>query len=485
MGNLASKLTTGSTYISLDKLLQRLNFVLWYIRLSIPYRISLWGLYLFLRKIYVIIRSFWWLLNGVTYTRWTNLDEKNYGQSAHVQNIIWRYKIDPVLEASDEYNFVTTHNSFQHPEYVLRDNVTLYYITGTEAFFVETDPEVDVTRSDTSCFMRIAQFDHAKRLISLPIASFHKLGRFLGRPKAKIIFVNNTTRCGSTLLVQMFEKTGKCRSMSEPDALNAISYLSRRLPKTTVLQLLETVVRVLCKPYNGRRYESYLMKTTAPGIYATPLMEEQFPDASMLFVYRNGINVGDSLSRASIQMPLLRAGYLFCTYAAYFITLQAKFADYFVNFPDHPLRQTPSMYACYIFTWSQIVYRYLNFREMGYRIDGVKYEHLVGNPRENMEIILTHCGLPVEWAEPAMAALASDSQRNSPLSMKNLSELQSFSDTFNFDLHKAQVDLMCEWSGISYDAPNDYVAEGTMTVAGTNNSMQTNGHSVHEKASNV
>ncbi|ELT94410.1 hypothetical protein CAPTEDRAFT_197505 [Capitella teleta] len=463
MGGLLSKVVRGVKSAP-GRSLEALRYLIWYIKLTAPYKMSTWGLYLAIRLLYIVVRSFWWLLRGVTYRRWCNERPQNYATSAHVQNIIGRYKMDPVLEFSAEYNFITSHHSFQHPEYILRDCVTLYQITESNAIFVETPPDLDVTLSDVASFMRVAQFQHAKRLIYMPIESFHKIGQQLGRPKANITFVNNTTRCGSTVLLQMFEKTGHCRSMSEPDALNCIGYLARRVSKIQVRRLLESVVRILCKPYKERKYESYVLKTTAPGIYFTDLMNELFPDSKVLFMYRNGVKVGDSLSKASVQMPILRMGYIIFVILPFFLEQQAKFAEYFCNFPDHPRKQLPSVYGCCVFTWGMVLYRYLEWRQKGFDIVGVKYEHLIANPKRNMEIILEHCGLPTLWAEASLDALVSDSQRNSPLSMKHLKALEGSVETFDINKNKIVVDLISAWCGLDYDAPKDYVAEGTITV---------------------
>ena len=148
-----------------------LRYALWWVKLSAPYRCTVWVVYLVLRQAYVVLRSFWWLLRGVAFRRWRNQRPHNFDRSAHVQNVVFRYKMDPVLEFSAEYNFVTTHHSFVHPDYVLRDTVTLYQVTPSEALFVETGSDVDVTLSDVSSFMRVGQFSHARKLIIMPITS--------------------------------------------------------------------------------------------------------------------------------------------------------------------------------------------------------------------------------------------------------------------------------------------------------------------------
>ena len=148
-----------------------------------------------------------------------------------MQTVCFRYKLDMVLGPSCPSNFITTHHSFENPRYVLKKNVTLYYVTRTQAVFVETDPKIDAPHSDNGAFIRVAQFLNARRIITMPIASFHRLADSVGDPRGRIIFLSSTSRCGSTLLSQVFEETDRVLSFSEPDALNAIGLYEGRMPQ--------------------------------------------------------------------------------------------------------------------------------------------------------------------------------------------------------------------------------------------------------------
>ena len=62
------------------------------------------------------------------------------------------------MEPSSALNFLTVHCGFVSPSYVLQDNVTLYYVTKSEAVFVESKEGVDVHHSENGSFMRTGQF---------------------------------------------------------------------------------------------------------------------------------------------------------------------------------------------------------------------------------------------------------------------------------------------------------------------------------------
>jgi len=58
-------------------------------------------------------------------------------------------------------------------------------------------------RSEYNSFIRFAQCDFCRRLIVVPLTTFHRLAELIGDPKGELIFVTNTARCGSTLLTQV------------------------------------------------------------------------------------------------------------------------------------------------------------------------------------------------------------------------------------------------------------------------------------------
>ena len=45
---------------------------------------------------------------------------------------------------------------------------------------------------------------YCRRLIVVPLSTFHRLAELIGDPKGELIFLFHTARCGSTLLTQVF-----------------------------------------------------------------------------------------------------------------------------------------------------------------------------------------------------------------------------------------------------------------------------------------
>lgn len=151
----------------------------------------------------LLIKSILWWITGKYVTINANYKEGSYKETVQVLSIWARHKLGLIEQASGPDNFITVHSSFEDPEYVLKDNISLYYINKNEAVFVETDTGFHVTDSNKASFVKVAQFKYAKKLIIVPMHIFHKLGEQVGKTGAKIIFLHMTTRCGSTLLTQV------------------------------------------------------------------------------------------------------------------------------------------------------------------------------------------------------------------------------------------------------------------------------------------
>ena len=89
-------------------------------------------------------------------------------------------------------------------------------------------------RADYGPFIRWAQLKFCRRLIVVPLSTFHRLAEQIGDPEGELIFLFNTARCGSTLLTQVLflrnmetpqHSLANCDSCPTPAKTGAIEYL--------------------------------------------------------------------------------------------------------------------------------------------------------------------------------------------------------------------------------------------------------------------
>ena len=266
-------------------------------------KVFLYLLYCAFRVLYHCIQSFNWWIYGTSYKLKTN--RRNYNLSAQVCDVMWKYKLDKLEQPPSRLEFVYTHQKFVDPEYVLQDHVTLYYVTSSEAIFVETDPGIDVTKSSTNCFLRAAQYEHAKRLIILPMSSFQALAAEVGDPVAKVIILTNTGRCGSTLVTQIFENTGRCVCLSEPPFFNFPVEYGDTLSQKEVDGIMLRCLRLQCKPRKDKDIDAFLLKTKGQHTQFAQMYARIYKHCKLLYMYRNGLKTTESFFRVSqtLEMP--------------------------------------------------------------------------------------------------------------------------------------------------------------------------------------
>ena len=220
-------------------------------KMEIVYQLLLALLFILFRWLFGFVQGLLWMVTGINAARRRRNRPDAYANSAHVMTIWWRHKLSCVVLPNSLMDFITVHERFDQPDVVLEDNVTLYAITSSQAVFVETEKEVDAANSEFSSFMKIAQFVYAKKVIVLPIPVFHHLADQLGDPRGKLVFVGNTGRCGSTLLCQIYEETGRCVAFAEPDVINTLSQKHETMEPDLFRRLAISTVRMLCKLERG------------------------------------------------------------------------------------------------------------------------------------------------------------------------------------------------------------------------------------------
>ena len=312
-------------------------------------------------------------------------------------------------------DFVCSHERFVDPEYVRRDNVSLFFLQEDVAVFAETDPGIQTWRLKYGAFVREATEQYARRLISMPIGSLIKLGEKIGEPKEKICFLFNTARCGSTLLSQMLEHTDQCVAISEPDGLNFLAKKYRDNPVSKDMEALtRNFINVLCKPVDHPKCnKAYFVKLTAPAVVALPYFYKLYPNASYLFMYRNVVNVAKSIYRITQVMPVLLATlYGGCISEG---LVERFFEEMGISGKDYKMRYK-DLLSMGTSSWCISTRQYLDLRQQVENIRCLRYEDLIADPVYAMTDILRYCELPEELAESAVDALKQDSQKKSVLS---------------------------------------------------------------------
>jgi hypothetical protein len=302
-------------------------------------------------------------------------------------------------------NFVLHEAGTVPVETVLGPYVDLYCLDDRNgcALFAELPDGVDPAGTP---FFYLTQYQEAKRLIAVPYETLHALADDLPDPDLTIVY--STGRCGSTLLSRALAELDGVRSVSEPDALNDIVMLRHWEPDRAYDRLFRSCVRML-----GRNARTLAIKPRGGAIYLAGLIQEVFPAAHNLFLYRHAERWMDSMHAGfTPSMPGKRALPTFLRYLHATAPLLAPFAE------RHGRR--PSLAEGYALTWLSVMDGY---GRAGVPILPVRYEDLLADPRRTLTELLTWCSLPIDDLDALLATFATDSQAGTRLSRANRPEI--------------------------------------------------------------
>lgn len=378
-------------------------------------------LYKVTRSVVVTFQKFTWAVTGVERIRKDAGRGLQFKQSAHVQSVFWRRKLFGMTMA-DPSDFITTHKCFKHPNYVLKPHISLYCITKREAIFVEVKEGTNIygTPENTSSLFQ-EQFAHAQCLISIPLASFHKIASDLGAPKVPILWISSTGRFGSTLLARVFAQLPGMMVLSEPDVITSLAYLKKtmKINKGEYEQLLPSSIRLLCKPDDRA---GMICVKTRPS--CTGQMEDvckNFPQIYQMYVYRNSLKtVTSSLSLFAVEPFAIMARYIIDN--RILSTVMPCFRSFiYFNFcyvldHDPPAALPPkSLSSVGIFTtaWAASISRCVEAIEARVPVIALLYEDMMKNPRKTCSILFDFLDLRREYISSAMEGFKVDSNRGS------------------------------------------------------------------------
>jgi len=362
-----------------------------------------------------------WRLNGTT-RRLRDADKpQNYEQCAQVVDIWWRNRFDIGLNFSPSH-YIYTHNRFVSPRYIFNsDDVTFISLTDSVAVFGETRV-TGLRLWSTNCWstMKDAQWEHCDKLIFVPRNVFHNMAEELGNLETKLVFMFSVGRCGSTLLTQMFEETGECVSISEPDVDQFISASFRNTGNMSrVRQDTRDAFRWVCRPYSYIKPRLYFIKVLPPCGVCAPLLKDVFPKSKFLFMYRDPINVAKSIHKMCMQLLTARLMYAVGRYSEKISELVVSGMGFSTE--DFKCKQVDH-YTVGIQVFCVLTKLYLNLLDEG-KIDiaAVRYEDIMSDPSYAMRQVLNFVELAESTLSGALRGLDKDSQRNSMVSRKSLS----------------------------------------------------------------
>ena len=343
-----------------------------------------------------------------------------FESSAKIYRIVYRYRETYNFGFANKGDFIGIFEEFEHPSIVLEDNYSLYTITDEEAIFVDCG-EFDLFHKDVA-FVILTQLVMAKKMIVMPLSSFHMIANQITLPNVPILNIGNHARCGSTLVTKIFHEVPKTFVVAETMSftkLSEMSFSSGNRDYEKIKKLLFSVLLMTFKHAIKRESKFIVMKCQCFALFITDIMMQCFPKIKQIYLYRQpadfirsyekiiSLNKWESLYRK--ERSLYWAG--FGEHRLMKNIVQSVPLDFFDE-----LSFNASKLAL---TWITSAAAFKELIKCGFPIQSVKYDHLVSNPEEETRKLFMFVGIPLNLLPDINKVFAKDSQAGTPLSTRN------------------------------------------------------------------
>ena len=298
--------------------------------------------------------------------------------------------------------------------------VSLYYLDhdSQRAIFVETPPAVDLSQAP---FYYQAQYEAAQSLIAVPYETLHQLARDIAIDPQRLILMYSTGRCGSTLVSRAINQADGVYSFSEPDVYTQLVAL--REPDGSndaeVSDLVRDCTKIMCAAASTAGISTWALKFRSFGIELGHLFFRQFPEAKVVFLYRNVEGYARSSARAfRIFEPESQEAlpYIQQAFSRLVPLIGVYTATHTTTIP------AIEMLVC---MWVAVMERCLDLQQQGVPMFCARYEDLKVAPYGVLDAMFSYCGLVVSDPAALDRVLVQDSQAGTDLSQANAEQSSS------------------------------------------------------------
>jgi hypothetical protein len=283
------------------------------------------------------------------------------------------------------------------------------------AIFVETPSSVDLSQAP---FYYQAQYQAAQQLIAVSYETLHQLaGGVLIDPR-RIILVYSVGRCGSTLVSHALNQADGVFSFSEPDVYSQLVALREAdgSNNAEISRLVRSCTRLICASARSGGASAWVLKLRSFGIELDDLLYGHFPEAKVIFLYRNAEGFARSVVRAfRLLEPEMQAA--LPRLQRFFSQLDPLIRSYTAT---HTTTISPiELIAC---LWVSVMTRCLALQHQGVAMLAARYEELKVAPRDVLDAIVSYCDLSISDPAKLDRILAQDSQAGTILSQATVQQ---------------------------------------------------------------
>lgn len=345
----------------------------------------------------------------------------------------------PLFVYANPNTFVTVHERFSPAEVIFRENVHILYINSKQAAFIEVDESVDIMNVRKHPIFFLAQNEHAKKLIILPLQVFEDLVEKLDVSDRKVVWFFHSTRCGSTAWAQVFHALPNWTVYSEPQCIYYTSlYSDHGFPSVQQFaesDLYSRYVTLMIKYSLATmpEHNNVFWKGTIMDENLIPVIAKQFPHHKILFGYRDILPNAVSFHNITTNFPAAPV-VMRCTLnqttrwdhrqLSIIRVLNANLTNGISKERCDAIYkqvQIQHVFERIVFMLAAKISLVKQFAASGVEVKFVKYEDLMADERRAIVALFTYVGVARDMVDIAWEALQGDSQAGSSISRENRS----------------------------------------------------------------
>lgn len=313
---------------------------------------------------------------------------------------------------------------------VIHPRISLYCLdhANQRALFVETAPGVDLSQAP---FFYQSQYENSLNAFSVSYDTLHSLAKDISLDDHRLILVYSVGRAGSTLLGSALNAVDGVVGISEPDVFTQL-VMFRDFDGGNVDEisaLVESCMKLQCKPTEQIPGPSaWAVKFRSFSIELGDLLYRNFPEAKIIFLYRNLESWTTSAMRAFIEnednIEIRTGAQMFASTLVPSIARHVREGGSLMSFTEMGAQM-----------WLAAMERYLELHKNGVPALALRFEDIIAAPQDAVKRVIEYCGFPDVDIESVYKVLEKDSQAGSMISQEIL-EQRDFQLT---DAHRADL----------------------------------------------
>ena len=335
--------------------------------------------------------------------------------------------------------FLTYHEKFVPPNYVLDPNVHLISIEKEVAKFLEVDASLDILNLRKNPIFHFSQTANVKRIIVMQLSDFRTLLDSLEDDNRPVVWMFHTIRCGSTVWSQIFNALPNWSVLSEPQTM-FYNMMSVRT-ETNDLQLQQV--------FESSEYEEWLVAIIkmylrllpkenhvfwkehgAMTDQIIPIIHRRFSHHKIMLAYRDVLPNAMSFYKAFGHLPrfLNYVKHIYDDIRDMNLGGDARFGRLFYTNGYNPTlcskaiiksNLQPNAFEWSTLLWATKVRMFRQFKDEGIEIKCVKYDSIRDRPEKIIAEVFEYLDIPSEYVEHGLESLKLDSQDGLFFSWKN------------------------------------------------------------------